>query len=156
MAYGSASRVATYCRNLLGAASAFSASTSPTLDEITAFLSSGCGVIETNLEARGYTMPVATDTSLYDALCDLNSIYAAAQAEMVRTNVILGMGERTRAQVLDKQFWTRLKRLLTINLTPSVDVAYDHVYTGGISVAVRDGYTADTDRIQPRFSRDKF
>jgi len=156
MAYASASQVATYCRNLLGSASAFSASTLPTLDEINTLLSSGCGIIEANLSARGYAVPAASSTGFYDVLSDLNAIYAVAQAEMARTNVVLGMGERTRGQVFEKEFWSRLETLLATDLSPYLSVDTAHVYVGGISESVRDTYDDDTDRISPRFKRDMF
>ena len=155
MPYASACDVGSFCRNLLGDKSVFSASTDPTLVAVDAWLSSGCAVLETELGSHGYTTPVASTVAAYGWLTNLNALYTAARAEMSRANVTLRVGERTRGQVFDKMFWDELKRLLDMDLTMAgvSRSATGTVYVGGISVADKQAKEDDSDRVSPRFFR---
>ena len=157
MAYGSASGVAGFCSNLLSTASNFSASTVPSACQVTAWLSSGCAIIESNLSGVGYSVPVAAGT-VYDWLVVLNELYAVAQAEKARTNITLAPGERTRGQVFEDDFWKGLERLLKQDLT-SVGVGRrsgDIMYVGGVSIDDKDTIESDSDRVKPRFFRGQY
>jgi hypothetical protein len=154
-AYAAASDVAALCRNLLGSASTFLTTTSPTLASVNTWLSSGCSVIESYLSARGYSTPVAVGTVARAMVTDLNTLYAAARAEMSRANVVLGPGERTRGQVFDEMFRRQLTELLTMDLTIA-GIARSNagiLFVGGISKDDKDSYEDDTDRVAPRFKR---
>jgi hypothetical protein len=157
MAYASASDVANLCRGLLNSASTFDASTSPTNTAVSVWLSSGCAILEAQLTAWGYTVPVPTSTIAYNWLQDLNTLFASARAELSRTNLTLQPGERTRGQVFNDMFWKDLGRLEDRDLTLA-GVTRDStvlVYTGGISVADKDAVVSNTDRVEPRFKREQ-
>jgi len=158
MAYASASNVAAWSQNILGGASTFSSSTSPTLTAVTNWLTSGCAVIEATLSGEGYNVPPASGTVAYDWLSELNALYAAARVELSRTNITVGPGERTRGQVFNDMFHSGLKRLLVTNLSATglSKSATGGLYTGGISISDKDSRKANTDRVQPRFSRGQF
>ncbi len=157
-AYASASDVANRCRNLLGGVSNFSSSTSPTITAVNGFLSSACSIIETFLLSCGYSVPVTEDTAVYGWLSELNTLYAAAQAEMTRVNVTLGPGERTRGQVFDEMFWKGLKRLAEGDLTFAglSRTSTAKIYVGGVSQDDKDTWEDTTDRVRPRFTRGMF
>jgi len=57
-AYATGSDVANMCRNLLASSSTFTASTVPTQAAVNSYLSSGCGILESTLQSKGYTVPV--------------------------------------------------------------------------------------------------
>ena len=157
-AYATPSDVAALCRNLLGSASTFETSTSPTLASVNTWLSSGCSIIEAKINNLAYATPIVATATLYGWLVDLNTLYAAARAEMSRSNVVLSPGERTRGQVFDDMFWKQLKQLETMNLemlggVRSGLLSAVGVYAGGISEADRATVESDTDRTVPRFTR---
>lgn len=158
MAYASASDVAALCQNVLGADDTFSTSTCPTLAQVNRWLTSGCAVLETRLQAQGYSVPPGSTTSIYEALKDLNTLYAVTRVEMVRTNPVFGPGQRTRGQVFREMFWEELKELLSTDLTQAglSRSSTATIYVGGISEADKDTVEDDSDRVEPRFSRDMF
>jgi len=162
--YASASNVANYCRNLLGDSASFSSSTSPTLTAVNTWLSSGCSIIESRLSSYGYSIPVSTGTTLYDWISDLNTLYAAARAEMSRINVTLSPGERTRGQVFEEMFWKQLDQWKSMDLTTtgatnntsSNSILGQTLWVGGTSVASKDSYKDASDRVKPKFSKGMF
>lgn len=159
MAYASASNVEALCQHLLGKENAFSTTSSPTRDEVTAFLSSGCAIIESYLSSYGYSVPVASGTVSYDWIRDINAYYAAAIAEMTRLNVSVQPGERTKGQVYQEIFWQNLERLLSLDLALVGGTSRSNagsLYVGGISVDDKNTYIGNSDRVKPRFSRDQF
>lgn len=156
MAYSAASSVAKLTKNILGPEKNFSFSTCPTVTEVDTWLSSGCSIIETVLTANTFVVPVASGTVAYGWLSDLNTLYAAAWVENARTNTTLGPGERTRGQWMLSEFWDQLDRLVSgklgdLTLAGLSQVSSGTLYAGGISVADKQTYEADTDRVQPRF-----
>ncbi len=157
-AYASASDVAGYCRNLLGSQANFTASTCPTLAQVNQWISSGCGTLEVQLSSYGYDVPFASGTRIYDELRDLNSLFAAARAEMSRSNVVLSPGERTRGQVFDEMFWKGMDRLKgrDLSLAGATRSTSGKLYVGGISDADKSTVVSDTDRTTPRFARGMF
>jgi len=159
MAYASASNVAALCQNILGGASNFSASSSPTTTSVCAWLDEGGGVVDLHLAAQGYDTPAPSSATLYPYLTNLNVLYAAAFVELSRINVTLGMGERTRGQVFMQMFWDGLERLSDKQLTgggATISTDSGTLYAAGISAADKETYEDDTDRVTPRFVRGLF
>lgn len=156
MAYCSASDVASLTVSILGSEDTFSTSTCPTSVRLNAWMSSGCGVIETYLGSDGYTTPPAVNTAIYDVLRNLNALYAAAYVELSRTNVTLGPGERTRGQYFLEEFWRQLKDLSSsqnlthLGLSRSGQGA---IYAGGTRVSEKQVWERDSGRVSPRFFR---
>lgn len=158
MGYCSASDVAGLCRSLLGGEERFSEDTDPTRNDVDSFISSGCSVLETELQGWGYSVPPAATTTVYQWLADLNRLYAAARAEMSRVTETVGMGERTRGQVFDDWFWRDLDRLKARDLTMAglSRSTTGKVYVGGTSKAAKQAVEDDSDRVKPAFSRGMF
>lgn len=157
-AYSSASDVASICRGLIAGASNFGTSTSPDATSVGAWLSSGCAVIETKLTGWGYSVPPAATTAVYAWLSDLNTLYAAARAELSRVNITIGPGERTRGQLFNEMFWAQLEKLNEQDLT-NAGLSTDSgakIYVGGVSIDEKQVQEADTDRVIPRLSRGMF
>jgi len=155
MPYASVDQVAALCRNLLGTATQFGSSTSPTVYEVESFLSSGCSAIEIRLSAAGYDVPVAAGSRAYDFISHLNTLYGAAYAEMSRTNVVLGPGERTRGQQFLAQFNNEIDGFISLDLT-GMGISRSsrgEIYVGGTSKADVNSNISDTDRVPPRFFR---
>ena len=96
MAYAAASDVAALCRNLLGGASAFSATTCPNASQVTAWLSSGCALINSVVKSKGYTA-IGADSDVYEFATAANAHYAAWQAERSRISARVTNDERTKA-----------------------------------------------------------
>ena len=127
----------------------------PTVTAVNNWLSSGCALINTRLQAKGFAPPDAS-VAAHDALRDLNALYAVARAEMARTNTKLGPGERTRGQVFDDLFKKGLAEFMAQDLSRAGLVASAAGYVGGISEAERESVESDTDRTTPRFTRDQW
>lgn len=158
-AYATGSDVANMCRNLLASSSTFTASTVPTQAAVNSYLSSGCGILESTLQSKGYTVPVASGTAARDWLRNLNMLYAAGMSELTRINITLTPGERTRGQVLLDYFWKQLGQFTALDLTTmgvTRSTSRGTLFVGGISEASKDTYDTDSDRIAPRFARGMF
>ena len=161
MAYCAASTVAGYTRNLLGPDKIFTESSCPTLNSVESWLSSGCSVIETVLAGAKYSTPVPTTSGVYGWVSELNALWAAAHAEMSRTNVTLSPGERTRSQVMFEYFWSELEKLILgiggngndLTLVGLTRTSVGKLYVGGISVSDKQIWESDSDRVQPAFFR---
>jgi hypothetical protein len=156
MGYGAASGVAAYCRNLLGSQPTWTTSTCPTKHQVDSFLSSGCAVIETTLEGRGYTTPVASTVTAYGWLTRLEELWGAAHAEFHRTNLTLSPGERTRGQVFYEMFWDEMDRLLKTDLSQAGvtrSTTGGKIYVGGISRSEKQAIESNSDYMDPRFFR---
>lgn len=159
VAYASASDVAALCRNLLGESAEFSTSSSPTLAEVSTWLVAGRNTIETMIITRGYDVPIISTVPLYGMLQDMNTLYAASRAELSRTNVTLGPGERTRGQVFDEMFWKQLKQLESLNLSTmgatrtTTGGTTATLFVGGLTETSKDTMRGDSDTVQPRFRR---
>jgi len=155
MGYCSASDVSAICLGLLGGEEGFSTSTSPTLDQVNRWITSGCAVIETRLQGAGYSVPPGSTTSIYEALKDLNALYSAARAEMSRINAVLAPGMRTRGQLFRRMFWEELAEVLSMDLTQAgmSKASTAVLYAGGISEDDKQTVEAGTDRVEPRFGR---
>lgn len=155
-AYASPSDVGALCHNLIGSASNFDTSTSPTLTQVNAWLSSGCSLINSILGTRGYGAIPATSAA-YEFARDANAQYAAQRAEQSRINARIAPGERTRADKFKQGFDDAMKELRAMDLSMlGVSVTTTSVYAGGISDADRDSVESNTDRVAPRFVRGMF
>ncbi len=158
MAYGTTNGTAAMCMNLLDGGTDFTGSTNPTANQVEFWLSSACSVIESNLSSWGYSVPPSRNAGIYDWLVDLSNLFAASRAELSRTNITVGPGERTRGQVFEQMFWDGLKRLKDTDLT-EVGLSRrsgDKIYVGGTSIDAKDTWDEDTDRVRPRFFRGIF
>jgi len=158
--YCAASDVSGLAKNLIGEVDMFNTSTSPGISLVDSWISSGCGWIETAIQAHGYSVPVASTTSVYGHLKHCNSLFAAGMAEMSRTNVILAPGERSRGQVFYTMFKECMKDLFeTGDLTLvglSKSSGKGKIYVGGIDVDDKDSRYADTSKVKARFVRGQF
>lgn len=158
MSYSSPSAVGAYCRSLLGEFTTWTESSCPTIQQVKGWLSTGCSIIEARLSGAGYSVPVGKSAGAYDWISDLNALFAAARAEMSRSNVTLGPGERTRGQVFEEMFWKGIDDLTEHDLTSlGVDRASrGQMYAGGISYGDKQSYESDSNRVVPRFGREQF
>jgi hypothetical protein len=158
MTYSSASSVAAFTLNILDGNTSFGENTLPTKKQVDNWLSSGCSIIETELQGRGYSIPVSNGISARTRVDHLETLYAVAQAEMARTTATVGPGERTRGQVFETMFWSGLEKFLDGDLTMVglTRSSTGSIYSGGISIAGKQAYETDSDRVAPRFSRGQF
>lgn len=157
MAYASASDVAAYTPGLLQDGS-FTETSHPTETAVEGYLDAGAALIDGRLSGAGYSTPVGSDATVYSYLTDLNALYAAGRAEMVRMTARVAATERSRSQQFMDQFNNGLDALLKMNLTGAgLSLSSGGtLYVGGISVADKEARNADTDRVQGRFSRGQF
>ena len=158
MGYASTSDVAALCNNILNGSSDFSASSVPTACQVQAWISSGCGILESTLAGLGYGVPVASTIGVFDILRELNALYGAARTELSRTNITIGPGERTRGQIFNQMFWDELGKMkaLDLGMYGLSRSSTGKLYVGGISNAEKQSIEGDTDRVQPRFKRGQF
>ena len=161
-AYASASDVSILCRNLLNGEDGFSASSSPSLTAINTWLSSGCSVIESRLATDGYSVPILQDTLLYGWLKELNALFGASKAEYSRLNISVTPGERTRGQLFEDKFWKQLDALCAMDLTTIGAIRNEStissmpLFVGGTSKSQKGSTKSNTDRVNPRFSKNMF
>lgn len=153
MAYASASDVAALCRNLVGSASGFDTSTSPTAIQVNAWLSAGCALINTIILGRNYTGAVPTTSAAYEFMTTANAQFAAWMAERSRSLASVQASERTRADMFKKDFLDSLSMIKTLSLGQAGVSQQSNVYTGGISYADKQSQEADLDRVVSRFVR---
>lgn len=159
MSYSSASSVAALTRNLTGNKQ-YSTSTHPTITEVNSWLSSGCAIIESTLAGCDYSVPVTGGTAAYDWLGQLNTLYAAAWAEMSRSNATLEPNQRTRGQIFLEEFWNQLDKICDGDLT-LVGLSHSSagrgvIYAGGTERSVKQVWEQDSGRVKPRISRGMF
>lgn len=156
MGYCAASDVAAYCPNLLTGASNFSTTSVPTLTQVNNWITSGCGAIDLRLKAKNYTPPSASGGTVWDELTQLNALYAAARAELSRTNVRISLDERTRSSILEKMFQDGVDKLLTLDLALAGLDSGSGGYMGGVSDTDKDAVADNSDRVESRFKRGQF
>lgn len=159
MSYSSASSVASLTRNLTGNKQ-YSTSTCPTINEVNQWLSSGCAIIESRLAGCDYSVPVTGGTAAYDWLGQLNTLYAAAWAEMSRTTATLEPNQATKGQIFLEEFWNQLDMLCKGDLTLAglslVSAGRGAIYAGGTMVSEKRIWERDSGRVKSRFSRRMF
>ena len=158
MAYASASDVASLTKNLVGGASSFDTSTSPTGTQVNQWLSSGCAIINTVIGSMGYGA-IPESSEAYGMVRDCNALFGAWRAELSRTNARTQPGERGRADFFKKAWDDCLDELKELDLSalgvPQTRTA-GRVYAGGISKADKASVEGDSDRVTPRFRRGMF
>lgn len=157
MSYSSPSAVAALTRNLTGNQQ-YSTSTCPTLNEVKSWLSSGCAVIESKLAGCKYSVPITAGTVAYDWLGQLNTLYAAAYAEMSRTTATLEPQQRTKGQILLEEFWKQIEMICDGDLTLAglSRTTTGTLYAGGTKKSEKQIWERDSGRVSPRFSRAQF
>lgn len=155
MAYAISSCVAALCRNLVAGASDFDTSTSPTQAQVNSWLSSGCALINNRLGSAGYGAIPAT-SGAYDLAAQANALYAAWMAERSRINARTTSDERTRADMLKKDFEYMLEALVNDDLSRQGVSQSGTVYAGGISRSDKDAVEGNSDRVAPRFVSGQF
>ena len=156
MTYSSASDVALYCPEVIGDGSSFSDITEPTVTQVQRFQDMAYSRINTALAAKGYSTPVGSTATVYDELVDLEAVFAAARVQMSRMSSRLGPNERSKSQVLMKDFDDRLKVLVARDLSRAGVGATTKLYAGGISKSDKTDVEGDTDRVTPRFKAGQF
>ena len=155
MAYCSASDVAALVRNLLGSSSSFDTSTCVTSGQVTAWLTTGCSLIEAHIGGLGYGS-IPANSQAYGLAQQANAIYGAWMAERRFTTQAVAAGERTRADKFKEDFEYLMDTLTSLPLSrlgvPQVSVAY----AGGISLADKSTVAGNGDRTPGRFARGQF
>lgn len=158
MSYASSSDVGILTPHLLGTASDFTTSTSPTLAAVNSWLSSGCAIINGKLAAHGYGA-IPTGNAIYGIAQQAEALYGAWWAERSRLSARVSRDENTRDTAFRKDFFDMLNQLVSIDLT-TVGVTRTNAppsdYGGGISVADKETNEADSDVVKPRFGRGLF
>src|SRR3990167_2212392 len=140
MSYSSASDVAILTPHLLGTASDFTTSTSPTLAAVNSWLSSGCAVINGKLAAHGYGA-IPAGNAVYGIAQQAEATYGAWGAERSRLSARVAPDGNTRDTAFRKDFFDLLNQPVAIYLTTvgvSRTNAPPSVYAGGISVSDRE------------------
>lgn len=95
----------------------YSATSTPTADQVEEFVIKIAGEIDTVLQGRGLTTPVTTPTEFVTFLEQTNAVGAAALAERAMFPEASGlMGTTSAAAVHWKQYQDALKWLMTGNL----------------------------------------
>ena len=155
MAYCPSSSVAALTRNLVAGACDYDSSTSPNQAQVNSWLSSGCALINNRLGSAGYSAIPAT-SGAYDLAAQANALYAAWMAERSRINARTTADERTRADMLKKDFEYMLAALVGDDLSRVGVSQSGTVYAGGISHSDKDSVKGDSDRIAPRFTSGQF
>lgn len=159
MAYASSSDVSSICPHLIGStASTFDTSTSPTLAEVNAWLSSGSSIINAKLASKGYDA-IGANSAAFEFARQANAFYGAYMAERSRLSARVSKQENTRGDVFKSDFEDTLEMLIGLDLSRmgvSRSNAPPTPYAGGISQSDKENYEADTDRIAPRFARGMF
>lgn len=158
MTYASASDVGLYCPEIIGANSEFSDATDPTRVQVERWLDKGYSRINTAFAGHGYATPVQSSATVYDAVVDLEALYAAARAQFARMSSRLAATERAKGQIYLKQFNDELTALFAQDLTRAgvARASGGKLWMGGISESDKDSYEDDADRVKPRFKRDQF
>ena len=158
MSYASASDVSLYCPEIIAVGSEFEDDTGPTRSQVIGWLDRGYSEINARLAAEGYSTPVPTAATAYNAFVDLEALWAAAHVQLARMSSRLGPDERSKAQMYMEWFDKRFEKLLSKDLTRAglSRSGAGALFVGGISEASKKGYEDDTDRVAPRFRRDQF
>lgn len=155
--YCSACDVAAWTPMLTRGGSNFTTSTSPTLSQVNRFIQWITADMHTHFYSRGYSGSAASDAAMFDDLVMVNSLGAAAIAELSRVAGTVNVRERTRGQVL-WQMYERQRDLLTDMDLSQAGFGIDIVgpYAGGTEVTDKEEDESDTNVLPPRFFREQF
>ena len=156
MTYSSASDVAMYCPELVDGGTTFTTTTKPTLAQVNKMIDRGYSAVNARLAARGYAVPVLASADAYETLTDLEALYAASRAQLVRMTSRMGPEDRPKSEVFREQFEAGMRDLLKLDLSAAGLSHTSGIYTGGISEDAKQVYEDDSDRVAPRFRRDQF
>ena|SRR3990167_2828490 len=160
MGYCSASDISGLTPHLLSGstASSFTTSTSPTLAEATAWISTGCAIINAKIATKGYD-PIGANSPMYEVARHLNAMFGAYMVELTRLSARVNKQENTRSDQFRDAFEAGLKMLMTLDLSTmgvSRGLGPPAEYTGGISQTDKRDTENDSDLVTPRFSRGMF
>ena len=111
--YGSTAGV----QALLPAAGWYGNGTTPTSEQLTAWLNQGAAQIDRVLAAGGYTVPVDSSATVYAELTALNNLYAAAYVLLSQGLDTATGGEEQRSAVWLERFNAQLTALAASDLT---------------------------------------
>lgn len=156
MAYATTQDVADLTPWLLGTEENFTKTTSPTKAAVGRWLDKGAADINTALAARGYSVPVGADATIYGKLTHLNALWAAEVAESTRMSSRVAVTERSRSQMLETKYNKALGRLFAMDLSQAGVGHTTQIKAGGISRSDKRSVESDTDRVAPRFERGQF
>jgi len=160
VAYASASDVSILSPHFMSGstASSFTTSTSPTLNSVESWLSSGCAIINAKLASKGYDA-IGTSSGAYEFARQANALYGAWMAEMSLLSSRVSKAENTRAQIFKDDFNDMVEMLIGLDLSQmgvTRGKAPPGNYSGGISADDKRTTEDDSDRIEPRFGRGMF
>jgi hypothetical protein len=134
----------------------FSPTSWPTKAQVESFLSAGCAIIETRLEAAGYSTPVGAAITISSLVANLETLYGAAQAESVQLSARISATERTRAHFFEERFNKGLDKLVGMDLSRAGLTHTTKTVITGTSISEKEAVDDDKDRVTPRFRRDQF
>ena len=161
MAFSTCAQVAALIPNLLNGASNLddlAEDVRPASTAIRSFMSGGCALIIAKFNTMGFAP--AGGGVLADFLADIEANYAAWRSELARSSPRTAKGERSRADDFRKAYEANLRQLDKMDLTmlgfALKEATGSGWYAGGISVSDKEAVESNTDRVQPRFKRDKF
>ena len=158
MSYSSASDVASLAPHLVSGASTFDTSTSPTLNSVNAWLSSGCAIINSKLASIGYSA-IPTNSAAYEFARQAEALFGAQMAERSRLSARVSDDENSRSGVFKKDFDSLLGMLVSMDLS-RMGVTRGNKppanWAGGIDVTDKDTNADDDTIVQSRFKRGAF
>ncbi len=111
--YGSVTGV----QALLPAVGWYGTGTTPTTEQLTAWLNEGAAQIDRSLAAGGYAVPVSSGATVYAELTALNNLYAAAYVLLSQGLDTATGGEEQRSAVWFQRFSEQLTALASADLT---------------------------------------
>lgn len=135
----------------------FTSSTSPTLAQVQEMIQWIYSDMHTHFYAQGYAGSANSTAAMFDGLVMLNSLGAAAIAEMTRIMDTVRNQERTRGQVLWKMYERQRDIYAQMDLSQA-GFQIDTVgpYAGGTEVSDKDIDESNSGLLTPRFFRNQF
>ena len=158
MGYCSSSDISALTPHLVSGASDFTTSTSPTLAQVTAWISSGCSVVNAKLAVHGYGA-ISTTSIAYEFARQANALYGAWMAERSRISARVTNDPNTRDRQFKRDFTDMIDMLVELDLTRmgvSRTNRQPDNWAGGVDVQDKDDNSSDTSIVQPRFARGQF
>ena len=157
MGYCSSSDISALTPHLVSG-SDFTASTTPTLAQVTSWISSGSSVINAKLAAHGYGA-IPTSSIAREFALQANALYGAWMAERSRISARVTNDPNTRDRQFKRDFTDMIDMLVELDLT-RMGVSRTNIqpanWAGGIDVDDKDTNATDTSIVQPRFARGQF
>lgn len=156
MGYCVASDVAALTPHHLSGCATFASDTNPTLTEVNAWISTGCGIIEASIGTRGYGA-IPTTSAAYGIAAAANAFWGAYMTELSLISARVDRMENTRDERFKRAFDKQLEILMKLDLSV-LGVSRSGIarpYSGGIRQTDKDN-NDDGDVIQSRFRRGQF